>query len=203
MNATEPHPSIVRWTRRLEDATALDAPVRALEPAIRTLFGTGTRGSVLRGDWLGHAVHPVLTDLVIGTWTSATVLDLFGGRDSSAQAQRLIGTGLLVVGPTAWTGWAEWSEAESRAKRVGLVHAVTNGVAIGVYTASWVARRRGRHGAGATLALLGAAVSGVGAYLGGHLAATLKVGSHHPAYDEDPAVVDDAGSGVRTVGGAV
>ena len=41
MNATEPPPAIVRWTRRLEDATALDAPVRALEPSIRALFGTG------------------------------------------------------------------------------------------------------------------------------------------------------------------
>jgi hypothetical protein len=51
-----------------------------------------------------------------------------------------------------------------------------------VYAASWVARRRGRHGTGARLALLGAAVSGAGAYLGGHLAAARKVGSHHPGY---------------------
>jgi hypothetical protein len=189
MNATEPPPSIVRWTRRLEDATALDGPVRALEPSIRALFGTGTRASVLRGDWLGHTVHPLLTDVVIGTWTSASLLDLFGGRDSSASAQRLIGTGLLAVGPTAWTGWAEWSAAESRDKRVGLVHAATNGLAIGVYAASWIARKRGRHGAGARLALTGAAVSGVGVYLGGHLAAARKVGSHHPAYDEAPLEV--------------
>ena len=186
MNATESPPSIVRWTRRLEGATALDAPVRALEPSIRALFGTGTRASVLRGDWLGHAVHPLLTDVVIGTWMSGTLLDLFGGPGSSASAQRLIGTGLLAAGPTAWTGWAEWSEAGSREKRVGLVHAVTNGLAIGAYAASWVARRRGRHGAGAGLALTGAAVTGVGAYLGGHLAAARKVGSHHSAYDEAP-----------------
>jgi hypothetical protein len=189
MDATQPPPSIVRWTRRLEDAKALDGPVRALEPSIRALFGTGTRASVLRGDWLGHAVHPLLTDLVIGTWTSASVLDLFGGPDSSTSAQRLIGTGLLAVGPTAWTGWAEWSAADSRDKRVGLVHAATNGLAIGVYTASWMARKRGRHGAGVRLALTGAAVSGVGAYLGGHLAAARKVGSHHSAYDEVPLEV--------------
>ena len=186
MNASEPPPSIVRWTRRLEDATVLDAPVRALEPSVYAMFGTGRRASVLRGDWLGHAVHPLLTDIVIGSWTSATVLDLFGGRDSSAAARRLVGVGLLAAGPTAWTGWAEWSAVGSREKRVGLVHAVSNGLAIGIYASSWALRKRGRHRAGATLALAGSAVSGLGAYLGGHLATTRKVGSHHPAYDETP-----------------
>ena len=184
MDGTEPLPSIVRWTRQLEDAAALDGPVRAVEPVVRALFGTGRRASVLRGDWLGHAVHPLLTDVVIGTWTSATVLDLVGGREASEPARRLIGVGLLAVGPTAWTGWAEWSAAEPRDRRVGLVHAVTNGVAIAIYARSWIARGRGRHGAGARLAIAGAAVSGVGAYLGGHLASARKVGTHHPAYDE-------------------
>ena len=186
MNSTERPPRIVRWTRRLEDASALDRPVHALEPSIKALFGTGTRGSVLRGEWLGHAVHPMLTDVAIGAWTSASVLDLLGGRDSSAAAQRLIATGVLAAGPTAWTGWAEWSAAGSRDKRVGVVHAVTNAVAIGVYAASWLARRRGRHATGVRLALAGAAVSGTGAYLGGHLAAARKVGSHHRAYDDAP-----------------
>ena len=184
MNAVEGSPPIVRWTRALEDATVLDGPVRALEPRVRAWFGSGTRGAVLRGEWLGHAVHPMLTDLVLGTWTSANVLDLIGGRDASGSAQRLIGTGLLVAGPTAWTGWAEWSAAGDREKRVGLVHAVTNGVAIGMYAASWLARRRGRHGTGVRLGLAGAAVSGFGAYLGGHLTEARKVGSRDPAYAE-------------------
>lgn len=188
MNATEPPPSVVRWTLRLEQAQALDRPVHAVEPTIRNVFGTGMQASVLRGDWLGHAVHPLLTDLVLGTWTSASLLDLTGGRHSVAAAQRLVGTGLLAAAPTAWTGWAEWSEAGPREKRVGLVHAVTNAAAIGVYAASWLARRRGRHGTGARLALAGAAVSAVGAYLGAHLVETRKVASHHPAYDKSPGV---------------
>jgi hypothetical protein len=68
--------------------------------------------------------------------------------------------------------------------RVGLVHALTNGVAIGCYAASWSARRRGRHGSGVRLALAEAAVSGVGGYLGGHLAAARKVASRHPAFND-------------------
>jgi hypothetical protein len=186
INPIERPPRIVRWTLRLENAAALDRPVRALEPTIQAWFGTGTRASVLRGEWLGHAVHPMLTDVALGTWTSASLLDLLGGPDSSAAARRLIGTGLLAAGPTAWTGWAEWSAAGSRDKRVGLVHAVTNGVAISAYAASWFARRRGRHGTGARLALAGAAVSGAGAYLGGHLAEGRKVASRHRAYDDAP-----------------
>ncbi|HEY5784166.1 MAG TPA: DUF2231 domain-containing protein [Microlunatus sp.] len=183
MNANE-SPAAVRWTMRLEQSTAIDAAVRAVEPAITNAFGTGARAALLRGDWLGHAIHPLLTDLVLGSWTSATVLDMFGGAQSSEAAQRLIGTGLLAVAPTAWTGWAEWTAASPRDKRVGLVHASANAVAIGLYAASWVNRRRGRHGTGVTLSMAGAVVAGVGGYLGSHLALARKLGSRHPAYAE-------------------
>ena len=86
---------------------------------------------------MGHALHPVLTDVVLGTWGSATILDLVGGRDARAAAQRLLGVGLLAVGPTAWSGWAEWASAPDRDKRVGVVHAVTNGAAAAIFASSW------------------------------------------------------------------
>jgi uncharacterized membrane protein len=173
----------VSWMLRLEELTALDGPVAAVEPTIRATFGSGARGSLLRGDWLGHAVHPLLTDFVLGSWTSATLLDVVGGKGSRGAAQTLLGASLFAVGPTAWTGWAEWSEAGPRDKRVGLVHAVTNGLAIGLYAASYLSRRRGRHSTGVTLGLAGAGVASVGGYLGGHLASARGVGSRHPALD--------------------
>lgn len=177
-------PRLVHWTRALEDTTALDGAVHALEPLVDAAFATGTRGEVLRGDWLGHALHPVLTDAVLGTWTSATILDLVGGRDSRGAAQRLLGVSLLAVGPTAWSGWAEWASATDRDKRVGLVHATTNAVAIGLFASSWLARRRGDHAVGVRRSLTGAAVASVGGYLGGHLAAARKVGTRDPAYTD-------------------
>ncbi len=186
MSRAEHSPAIVRWTRALEDARALDGPVRTLQPPIAKAFGSGTRGALLRGDWLGHAVHPLLTDVVLGSWTSATLLDLTGGAGSADAAKRLVGAGLLLAGPTAWTGWAEWSQTGPRDQRVGLVHAVTNGVAIGTYAASWVARQRGRHASGVRLALAGAAVASVGGYLGSHLAQARQVASHHPVFDDAP-----------------
>jgi uncharacterized membrane protein len=189
MDGTERNPGIVRWTLRLENAVSLDRPVGALEPSIKSVFGTGRRAWLLRGEWLGHAIHPLLTDVALGTWTSASILDLLGGPDESTAAQRLIGSGLLAAAPTAWTGWAEWAAAGPRDKRVGLVHAGMNGLSIGIYTASWLARRRGQHKTGARLALGAAVVSGLGAYLGGHLAEARKVATHHPAYNAPSAGV--------------
>jgi hypothetical protein len=183
MTTSDRAPAPVGLTLRLEEAQGLDPVVDAISPTIRQVFGSGARGAALRGDWLGHALHPLMTDLVIGSWTSASLLDVLGGSDTTKAAQRLVGIGLLAFGPTAWTGWAEWSEAGPREKRVGLVHVATNAVAAGVYTASWRARRQGKHVKGAVLGLAGAGVSGAGAYLGGHLAIARKVGTHDPAFD--------------------
>jgi len=88
MAPIERPPRIVRWTLRLEETAVLDRPVHALEPSIHAWFGTGTRASVLRGEWLGHAVHPLLTDVVIGTWISASLLDLLRGPDTAATSSR-------------------------------------------------------------------------------------------------------------------
>lgn len=180
-------PTIVRWTLKLEDTAALDGAVEAVEPTVRQVFGSGRRAAALRGEWLGHAVHPLLTDLVLGSWTSASVLDLCAGPESAAAARRLIGVGLVAVGPTAWTGWAEWSNAGRREKRVGLVHAVTNGLAISLYAASWAARRRNRHGVGTGLALVGGGALALGGYLGSHLAIGRKLGSRDRAYGDASA----------------
>ncbi|WP_377645354.1 DUF2231 domain-containing protein [Oryzobacter terrae] len=170
MTTTDRALPVVAWTERLEASSGLEDVVARIEPTIRSTFGTGARGELLRGEWLGHALHPVLTDVVIGTWTSAVLLDWLGGSEDSRAARRLIGVGLLAVGPTAWTGWAEWSTAAPAMKRVGVVHAVTNGIAIGSFAGSFVARRRGAHRVGKGLALVGAGALTAAGYLGGHLA---------------------------------
>lgn len=185
MSSVENLPPHVAWTLRLEELDVLDGAVAAVEPLVGAAFASGVRGRILRGEWLGHAVHPVLTDFVLGSWTSATLLDVVGGKGSRGAAQTLVGASLMAVGPTAWTGWAEWSESGPRDKRVGLVHAVTNGVAIGLYAASYLSRRRGRHSAGVALGLAGAGVASVGGYLGGHLASARGVGSRHPAFADE------------------
>ena len=177
-------PPPVALTRRLEESTALDPVVSALRPVAGALVAKPVVRDVLRGTWLGHALHPLMTDAPIGFWVSASVLDLVGGPGARPSAQRLVGLGLLLAAPTAWTGWAEWSDSGQREQRVGVVHAAANGAAVALYLASWAARRSDRHRRGTTLGLAASGALGLGGYLGGHLVSARKVGSRHPAFAE-------------------
>lgn len=169
----------------LENATALDPAVRLLDPVADALVADAGRRDALQGRWLGHALHPLLTDLPIGFWTSASVLDLLGGTTSRRAATLLTALGVLSAVPTALTGLAEYAPIEQRDKRVAVVHASANSAALLCYTASLSARLRRRHLRGVLLALAGSTVATVGGYLGGHLTEARKVGSHDPAFGVD------------------
>jgi len=174
--------------RRLESAAELDEPAQAVGGAIRANLPHGPIKDALSGTWLGHAVHPMLTDVVIGSFSAASLLDLLL-PDSDAAAQRLIATGLLAYLPTAAAGLNDWADAEAadpRVRRVGLVHAGANALAATLYGASWRARRRGHRGRGTVLGLAGLAVLMTGGYLGGHLSLNLGVGPAQTAFDPGP-----------------
>lgn len=178
-------------SQRIAAIEAFDAPGKAIAKQIRNLLpsGGGVK-DVISGSFLGHALHPLLTDVPIGTWTSAVVLDLFGGKASRPAAQRLVGVGLLASAPTAWAGWADWADTEpgnDEVRRVGLAHAISNGLAISLYAASLAARRRGAHGTGVVFGLGGAAAMGAGGWLGGDLVFARGVGVNETLFDEDPA----------------
>lgn len=161
-------PLPVRIARALENEQRLDPAVEAAGELTAPLGAPGL-GDALRGSWLGHALHPSLTDVPLGLWTAASVLDLAGGPAARPAAQRLLGLGLLGVAPTAASGWATWHRLDRPAQRVGVAHAALNVAAMGLYAGSWVARRSDRHRFGVALALVGAGVAGAASYLGGHL----------------------------------
>jgi uncharacterized membrane protein len=132
---------------------------------------------VLRGGWLGHALHPLLTDVPIGAWASALVLDLAGGSSAESAADLLVGVGLAAVAPTALAGWSDWGESSTpEQRRVGVVHAAANIAAAGMFAASLMRRRERRRGSAKLLSLAGACALGVGGYLGGHLSYARGVG---------------------------
>jgi hypothetical protein len=104
---------------------------------------------------------------VIGTFLSATLLDLVGADEDERARRRLVMAGVAAAIPTALTGVGDWEEeqdANEGIRRAGVVHAMANSASLMLYGASLVGRRR------RTLRLAGAAVMGAGAYLGGHLA---------------------------------
>jgi uncharacterized membrane protein len=154
----------------LEEDARLDRGAGVLDRAAATVAPPGQVRDLLRGEPLGHLLHPMLTDLPIGFWTSASVLDLVGGRRSRRAATMLVALGVISAVPTAASGLADFTGLGPARRRVAVVHAVANGTATVLYARSWLARVRGCHGAGVALALCGAAVATLGGYLGGHLA---------------------------------
>ena len=178
---------------KLERTPRLDPLVNALTAFWERVLPGGKARDLLHGTWLGHPLHPVLTDLPIGFWTSAMALDL--ARQPQA-AQAMTGAGVLTALPTAVAGAADWVAVGDfdKPKRVGAVHAVANTTALALYTASWVARRRGHHNNGALLGVAGATAATIGGYLGGHLAFRNAVGVDHTAGESAPGEWTDVGS---------
>jgi uncharacterized membrane protein len=172
-----PPRALWRIIHRLEDNETFDGATRIVDRAAR-VAGRRRVGSVLRGDWLGHALHPLLSDLPLGCWTAAAVLDATSWRRGNLAAQRLIGAGLLFAAPTAAAGLAEFGMlTDQRSRRVAVVHASGNAAAMGLYLVSWRARRHGHHLVGKAASTLGGVVAVGTGYLGGHLSFVLSAGS--------------------------
>jgi uncharacterized membrane protein len=172
----------VAGLQRVEGDARLDGPARRLEAIAGGVVRSPRMADALRGTWLGHALHPLLTDFPLGASMSASLLDLFGGDGARRPAQRLVGFGLMVAAPTAATGMAEWRVTSGGARRVGVVHAAVNTTATLLYGSSWIARRRGSHRAGVGLGVAGGVVATLGGYFGGHLSLVRKIGTVDPAF---------------------
>ncbi|WP_205697998.1 Rieske (2Fe-2S) protein [Conexibacter sp. SYSU D00693] len=169
---------------RLGEVEALSAdPVAS---AVRNVLGTGAVKDALSGVPSGHPIHPALTDLAIGSWTSATILDLVGGEGSQQAADKLVAVGLLSTVPVIATGMSDWADTIGPERRIGTAHALTNAAATACYAASLAARRSGRRGTGVLLGLAGASIAGAGAWLGGHLAFSRGVGVDETTFERPP-----------------
>jgi nitrite reductase/ring-hydroxylating ferredoxin subunit/uncharacterized membrane protein len=181
---------------RIGSNAALDKLTKPVKGVVAKLVPAGPVKDVLSGTWLGHQLHPMLTDVVIGTFTSATILDLIGGKRAVPAANTLAVIGLLSVAPTAASGLADWADTTGSETRIGLVHAASNVVGAGFYAASIVARSRGNRLPASVLGLAGMGIMSVGGYLGGHLSFVKGVGVNHTFMEEPSkdwkAVADEA-----------
>jgi nitrite reductase/ring-hydroxylating ferredoxin subunit/uncharacterized membrane protein len=182
--------------KRLEQATALDDPAGKLAALVGRATHPRPVKNALSGTWLGHRLHPAMVPLPFGFWTGALLFDLVATRRARWAADVLVGAGIASAVPTAAAGLSDWSDAEPEARRVGLVHASCNTLALLCYSASLVARLLGRRKAGVGLGLAGAAAISAGGYLGGHLSYVQAVGVERKRFAGGPrewtAVLDAA-----------
>jgi nitrite reductase/ring-hydroxylating ferredoxin subunit/uncharacterized membrane protein len=176
-----------RLTSAIEGAAALDAVADPLSAVVVEATKRKAVKNGLSGTWLGHPLHPVLTDVPIGFWAAATVLDVTAGERGAREARRLVGLGILGSIPTAIAGASDWSDTYGPTKRVGLVHALLNGAASALQIVSWVARMRGNRRLGVRLSLLAFGLTSASAYLGGHLSLVRGVGINHTAFQDPEA----------------
>ena len=129
--------------------------------------------SFLHGTWLGHPLHPLLTDVPVGALTVALALDLLGIYDGANWATLLGGAGLVVA---ALAGFADLDETDGKARQYGGVHASLMLVAMAFYAISLLIRFGVTPGApeqATALAALGYLFVVLGAYVGGDLAFAL------------------------------
>lgn len=172
---------------RIEQLEAIDAVSEPLQNAVRAVVPQDSElKDALSGTWLGHPLHPPLTDVVIGTWTGALLLDVLGGEQTERAADLLVASGVLAAVPTAAAGLSDWAELRGANRRVGGVHAVGNTTALVLHALSWTARRRGDRVPGVALSVLGYAAASFSAWLGGHLSFARGVGVNQTAFEDAP-----------------
>ena len=163
-------PSVaLRLVEQLEQTKALDGAAERMRGLVSSVLPDGEARELLEGRGIGHALHPVLSDVPIGSWTSSVILDLLGGDTAQRSAELLLAVGLVAALPTALSGWTDWSRIEREQQRVGLVHAAANISAVSLFALSLRQRRRGRRNVGKLLSLAGTGSLGAAAFLGGHL----------------------------------
>jgi nitrite reductase/ring-hydroxylating ferredoxin subunit/uncharacterized membrane protein len=162
--------------KRLEEAEALDQPAQKLADVVHAATRPRLVKNALSGTWLGHRFHPLLVELPIGFWSGALMFDLIATRRARWAADVLVGSGVVAAVPTAAAGLSDWADTFGGPKRIGLVHASCNTLALLSYSGSLVARLLGRRKAGVGLSLVGATAISVGGYLGSHLSYVQAVG---------------------------
>jgi YegS/Rv2252/BmrU family lipid kinase len=151
----------------------------------RGRFIGGPVKDALHGVWLGHPLHPLLTDVTIGMWISTAALDAVGTVKNDERLDRCaritIATGLLSSLLTAAAGITDWLHLSRHPRRVGMLHALINTDTLILYGLSLFLRRRGRRAAGRRAAWAGLAAASVAAYLGSELVYVLRSGVNHAA----------------------
>jgi nitrite reductase/ring-hydroxylating ferredoxin subunit/uncharacterized membrane protein len=123
---------------------------------------------VLNGTWLGHPVHPSITDVPVGAMTVAALLDV-AGQDRAADLA--VATGVAAMTASAVTGAADAVDAYGKPQVYATVHATLMAGSLVAYTGSLVLRIGPRvlRPLAVAASMAGYAALTAGAYVGGEL----------------------------------
>jgi nitrite reductase/ring-hydroxylating ferredoxin subunit/uncharacterized membrane protein len=179
----------------VENQTWLDKLAGPIQSWLLKFFGQPGQPNrklkdMLNGTWLGHPVHPMLTDIPLGAWSGTMLLDLVWLNEETEGTARgadiALLLGLLGAGGAAVTGTTDWSDLDGTDRRVGLMHGLLNIGIAGIYTTSFVLRLMGKRRAGIALSTTGYLTSLFSAYLGGELILAKGIGVNHVAWQGGP-----------------
>lgn len=138
---------------------------------------------VLHGKQIGHPLHPILTDMTIGSWSLGLFFDVLGlipGLGGMRHvADKLIALGVLSAVPTAIAGAADYSTIKEDAVSYGALHGLINGSAFLCFLRSSFCRRSGKRGQALLFSFLGSGLMVAGSWLGGDLVFRHRVGVNH------------------------
>jgi len=162
---------------RFENAESLDPVVAKVRGAVNSIIRPRAVRDALHGVPIGHPVHPLAAQVPLGAWVSSAFLDLLPGGDRASR--RLVALGVVSAVPAALAGYTDWSELHPQQARVGIIHSGANLVAVGLYSASYLQRRRGHLVSGKALGFAGLAVVAGAGFLGGHLSYRQAAGANH------------------------
>jgi len=161
-----------RWLHPLLNAQArwADPLGDLMQRIFRAVYGPfPALRDFLNGTWLGHPVHPMLTDVPIGALILGSTLDVV---DQPVAAAWAIGIGFVSMLAAALAGYADYIDLSGTGKRIGALHSTLMLAATLLYLVSLGARLSWwplfENGA-ALAAGVGLVLVVVGGYLGGEL----------------------------------
>jgi nitrite reductase/ring-hydroxylating ferredoxin subunit/uncharacterized membrane protein len=145
---------------------------------------------ILHGTWLGHPLHAVLVEIVVGSFSLGTFFDFVSlitrSRTSQKMADSLTRIGVVMSVPTAMAGMTDYSGIKKDAVSHGALHGMLNTVGLVFYLLSLRARHRNRRLTGIFWSMLGISVMTFSAWLGGELVYRFRVGVNHAEDASEP-----------------
>jgi uncharacterized membrane protein len=145
----------------------------------------------------GHGAHPILIVFPLGLLATSVIFDVLCAATHNPQfpvaAYWMIAAGVIGGLVAAVPGFVDWLAIpkDTRAKRIGLYHAIGNDIVLVLFAVSWWLRRGTPNHEPETLAfalsVIAVLLALLTGWLGGELVERLGMGVHDGAHLDAPS----------------